>query len=51
MGFVKQAMRRSNITDVRKLSVAKIARSQAAKPAVASAGPHRFRPLSLAAAD
>jgi hypothetical protein len=38
MGFIKQAMRRSNITDPRLLSVAKIARSQAGRPQVDPGG-------------
>ena len=33
MGYVKQAMRRSKIDDPRNLTVAKIARSQAGRPA------------------
>lgn len=42
MGFLKQAMRRSNITDPRLLSVAKIARSQAGRPQVDPGGRTHF---------
>ena len=42
MGYVKQAMRRSKIDDPRNLTVAKIARSQAGRPAVSTDGSTYF---------